>query len=173
MKRMILTGLAVALVAALASVSIVAQQPQGRGRGAGMGMGMGPGGGPGGPGGPFPLLRELNLTAEQREQIRTIMEEQRSGNPPQEKIGDLERQLQIAILDGDQQKIAEIKTALIAAHNEALADRIALQTKIAQILTAEQKAKEKELLANAPAGPRGRGPGRGGFGMGHFLGWLR
>ena len=137
----------------------------------GRGMGMGPGGGPGGPGGPFPMMRELNLTEAQREQIRTITEQHRSDNPPQQKVADLERQLRIAIL-GDGQNIDQLKAALIAAHNEALTERIEIQTRIAQVLTPEQRAKEKELLSKMPEG-RGRGPGRGGPGGGPGFGRLR
>ena len=69
---------------------------------------------------------------------------------------DLERQLQTAILADtpDQQKIEELKTSINSASAQELAARIDLQTRIAQILTPEQRAQARDAV--------GKGPGRRG-----------
>lgn len=161
MKRTIVA--AVAVLALAASASLTAQPPQGRGFG---GRGLGPGG-PGGPGrGPGPVLHQLNLTEEQREQVRALAEEERK-TKPQGNMMELQKQLQTAIFSdtADLAKIEELKAAIASAEAALLSKRIDHELKIAQILTVEQRARARELIANAP-GPRpgGRGPGRrGGF----------
>jgi periplasmic protein CpxP/Spy len=147
MKRTIWTTVMAVAVAALVTIPLVAQQPQGRGFGRGMGMGMGPGGpgGRGGPGGPMALLRGVELTDAQREQIRGIMDAHRQDAPAQRMHG-LQQQLQLAILADapDAAKIQELKGAIAGANDEALASRIEMETKIAQILTPAQRAKARE-----------------------------
>jgi Spy/CpxP family protein refolding chaperone len=71
---------------------------------------------------------------------------------------DLERQLQAAILaeTPDQQKIDELKNSIATASAAQLAARIELQSRIAQVLTPEQRAQAREALGKAPAGRRGR-----------------
>lgn len=159
MKRTIWAGVVATLVAIAAAVPLAAQPPQGPGgRGPGRGGFAAPGG-PGGPGMPFPILRELNLTDEQREQIRTLTEQRRSqSNNPQRKVADLERSLQLALFADapDQQKIDELKSAIAAATAEELSARIELETKLAQILTPEQRAQAREAFDRVGP-PRGRG----------------
>jgi Spy/CpxP family protein refolding chaperone len=124
---------------------------------------MGPGGGPG-PGGPLPILRALNLTDAQREQVRAIMAERKDTAPPGAKIGELQRKLEAAILADtpDHAAIDELKSAIVAAHNEELAARIDVETRIAQILTPEQRAQARDILSKEPA-PGFRGRRGGGF----------
>ena len=153
MKRTILFTVAAAVLAAVASIPLVAQ-----GRGAG-GRGFGPGG-PGGFG-PLAVLRDLNLSAAQREQIRAITEDRRAdGKPPDARVGELQKQLQLAIFsDGTQpQKLDELKAAIAAAHAEELAARIDVETRIAQVLTPEQRSQARDALAKTgpPDGGRGR-----------------
>jgi Spy/CpxP family protein refolding chaperone len=59
----------------------------------------------------MPMLRGLNLTDAQREQIRTLSEQRRASGDPRRTLMDLERQLQTAILADtpDQQKIDDLK----------------------------------------------------------------
>ena len=161
MTRLMMTGAAVALAAAVA-VPVVAQQPQGRGQGR-QGVEIGRRGGPGGPGGgPMALLRGVQLTDAQREQIRAIHQDARpEASAP--KVADLQRQLNLALLADapDLGKIAELKSAITTAHGEMLARRIDVETRIAQVLTPEQRAQARDRLAKAPAGGRGpRGPRR-------------
>jgi Spy/CpxP family protein refolding chaperone len=132
-------------------------QQQRRGRGPG-GPGFGGPGGPGGPGGRggfAVIMREL--TPEQRTQVRAIMEESRPDGPPAE--GKLRRDLEAELLADvpNEARIEELRQQIIAAAGEGLTRHIAVQKKVAAILTPEQKAKARERLAE---GPQGRGPGR-------------
>jgi Spy/CpxP family protein refolding chaperone len=143
MKR-ILTMVVAAAVLAGGSMAVVSAQPGPGRRG----------------GGPFPLMRIPDLTDAQRQQIRQLMEEQRdAGDRPMRQVGDLERQLHAELFADapDAGKIEALKTQIASAHAAALESRIELQTKIAQILTPEQR---KQLRENP--GRAGRG-GRGGF----------
>jgi Spy/CpxP family protein refolding chaperone len=58
----------------------------------------------------------------------------------------------------DLAKIDQLKSAIAEAEAAALARRIDVDLKVAQVLTAEQRAKARELRG---PGMRGRGPGRG------------
>jgi Spy/CpxP family protein refolding chaperone len=112
------------------------------------------------------------LTEEQRQQVRAIMDEGRGaqqGPPVEAKLRrDLETEL-LADAPNDQ-KIEDLKQQILTAHAEGLSRHISVQKRIAQVLTAEQRAKARERLAQAPSegrgprggGPRGGGPRRGG-----------
>ena len=141
MKRTIWFSIAAIILAAAVVVPVIAQPPQsGGGRGPGRGMA---------PGAPFGMLRELNLTDAQREQIRALTEQRRGqADNPRRKVADLERQLQVAVFADapDQQKIDDLKKAVAAATAEELTARIELQSQIAQVLTPEQRAQAREAL---------------------------
>ena len=159
MKRTIWA--AIAIVAIVAMIPVVAQGPQGRVGRRGFGGLDGQGGGPGGRGGPGgPMIHQLNLTEQQREQVKTILEGQREDRPGAN-MRELQTQLQAAIFadTADLAKIEQLKTAIAAAEAAMLSARIDTELKISQILTAEQRAKARELAANRPG--RGRGPERG------------
>jgi Spy/CpxP family protein refolding chaperone len=123
-------------------------------------MGMGPGRGPGGPGG-MGLLRGVELTEAQRAQIRTIHEQAREDARPAQ-MAELQKQLHLAILADslDSAAIEQLKQSIATAEAAALAHRIDVQTRVAQVLTPEQRATARQHL-ETNAGPRGR-PGRGG-----------
>ena len=159
MTRKIWSSVAVGALVATVAIPVVAQPPQApqtpQGR-------VGPG--RGGPWGALPLLRGLNLTDAQREQVRALTAERRNqADNPRRKVAELEQQLRLAIFaDGhDQQKISELKAAIDAASAEELTTRIDLQTRIAQILTDEQRAQARETLSNN-TGRRGPAFGRRG-----------
>jgi Spy/CpxP family protein refolding chaperone len=157
MKSMLKTGVVGAIAAVfVASVAIASSQDQGQRRGPGA-RGEGPGG-PGGRGFMPGIMREL--TEEQRTQVRAILDEQRDdrqGPPADAKLRrDLEAEL-LADTPNDQ-KIEELRGQILAAESEVLSRHIAVQKRIAQILTPEQRAKAREHLSQDP--PRGRG-GRG------------
>jgi Spy/CpxP family protein refolding chaperone len=111
----------------------------------------------------MPLLHRLDLSSSQREQIRAITEAQRDkadGSPS--KMPDLQRQLQLAIFSDtpEQGRIVELKAAIAAALAEELATRIDVETRIAQVLTTEQRAQAREALSKPGSrhgGRRGRG----------------
>ena len=156
--RTLWTTLAVVVLAAVALVTISAQAqepPQDRRGRMGEARGFGPGRGQG------PVLARLNLTEQQREQVRAIMEESRarSGEAPVQKIGELQRELHTAIFADtpDLAKIDQLKTAIAEAEAAVLGKRIEVELKIAQVLTAEQRAQARET----PAPRGGRGPRRG------------
>jgi Spy/CpxP family protein refolding chaperone len=162
MRSVIKTAVVSAVAAVfVASVAIAAGQGPGQGKGPGQGQGR-HGGGPGGPGfggrgGPGPMFGLMqDLTEEQRTQVRAIMEEQREQGPPAD--AKLRHALEAELLADapNEAKIEELRQQIIVATGEGLARHIAVQKKIAQILTAEQRAKARERLAE---GPRGRGRG--------------
>lgn len=152
MKRTIWSGLAAIVLAAAVTIPAIAQPPQGGG-------GRGPGrGGPAARGAALPLLRALDLTDAQREQIRALTDQRRArGDDPRRAVVDLERQLQLAVFADtpEPQKIDELRKAVAAAHAEGLAARIELQSRIAELLTPEQRAKARDTF--------GTSRGRGGF----------
>jgi periplasmic protein CpxP/Spy len=149
MTRTMWTAVAAMILAAAVAIPVIAQPPQG---------GRGPGRGPGA-GGLMPVLRGLNLTDAQREQIRALTDERRAAGDPGRNLMDLERQLQTAILADtpDQQKIEELKNSIAAASAQELAARIDLQSRIAQVLTPEQRAQAREAVGKGP-GHRGGAP---------------
>jgi Spy/CpxP family protein refolding chaperone len=146
------------LVAAALAISLGALPALAQGPGQRMG---GPGrGGPGGPApGPafVPMLQQLDLTDQQREQVRALMEANRPPADPGQ-LRDAELKLHAAILgdNADPQAIDTAKAAINAAHAAELDHQIDMLTKIAQILTPDQR---QQLLKLQSEGPRGRGRG--------------
>src|SRR4026209_1381041 len=119
MKRAIWSSIVMIVFAAAATIPAIAQPPQGR---------VGPG--RGGQGGPMPMLRGLDLTEAQREQVRALTAERgKQGEHPGSKVAELERERRLAVFADtpDLQKIDELKTAIAAATSEALAARIDLE----------------------------------------------
>lgn len=137
MKRLLIV-LALALAAA---APLAAQPPQGHAGHDRMGGPMM------GPGGPFAVLHGLNLTDDQRQQIKTILEENRPTERPQ--TIDLARKLHAAILTGDNGALDGIKTQLLQAHEQELDRQIAVLQRIAPILTAEQKQRALNRLTQS------------------------
>lgn len=164
MKRFTFS-LVVTAVLGLAAYSLADAQGARRGF---QGGGMGPGAGffqergPGGPGrgpgrGGFMFsLRGLDLTEDQRTQIKAIHDAEREARqgPPAE--AQLHRQLRAALYaEGpDAQKIADLQQQLAQAHAARLAKQIAVEQKIAAVLTAEQRAQVVERLSKEPGNAR-------------------
>lgn len=145
MKRVLFSTI-VAVVVGVAGFSFASAQPDGQ-----RGPGFGPGGrGRGGPGGFGHLARIADLTDEQRAQVRSILDEERGtrqGPPP---AAALRQQLEAEILADapDDQKIDALRQQLVQAQGEALAKQIAVQRRIAQVLTPEQRAKARERVTD-------------------------
>jgi protein CpxP len=159
-----LSTIAVAAIVVTTAVSVGAGQPP-----AGRGTGMGPGRGPGGP---LPILRQLNLTEAQREQIKTLTDQQRAQSREQtagHPFAELQRDLRAAIFADapDMAQIDQLRASIAEAEAAMLAARVDLQMKIAQILTPEQRKQARELSDRRPGragraldrGPRGPGSG--------------
>src|SRR3954470_5011341 len=104
---------AAVVLTALGTITVLAQGPgpQGRGRGPG---------GPGGPGAPnlLAMVRQLDLSDTQREQLRQIMEEGRQNGDPGAGVREAERKLHGAILaeTPDGASLETLKSAVNAAH---------------------------------------------------------
>jgi periplasmic protein CpxP/Spy len=150
MKRLTLS-VVITAVLGLAAYTMAGAQAPTRGRGFG----------PGGPGpdrGAMGLLRGVDLTTEQQAQIKALRDAERDSRqgPPAEM--QLQRQLQAEIFADapDAQTISSLQEQIAQAQTARLARQIALDQKIAQVLTAEQRAKIRERLAEAPSarGPR-------------------
>ena len=139
----------VAVVLAVAAFSFA--DAQGRGQ-----RGPRPDGGPGfGRGGPGGFARFADLTDEQKKQVQAILEEERSSREGPPASMTIRRQLDAEILSDspDEQKIDTLRLQLVQAHGEELSRQIAVQRRIAQVLTVEQRATARERLDK----PRGRG----------------
>jgi len=135
------------LAAALITAPLVAQGQGGRGPG-----GRGPGG-PGGPGmGILGMVRDLDLTDAQKQQIHALMEEQRKGGEPGAQIRAAEQKLHAALFaeTPDLQAIDAAKTALNTAHAAELDQRVELMQKVAQILTSVQRSQLLQRPSRAP-----------------------
>jgi Spy/CpxP family protein refolding chaperone len=156
MKRMFFSG----VVAAVIGVSAFGfSYAQGRGPRGGDGPGFAPGFGGRGPGG---LARLADLTEEQQKLVRSILEEDRASRQGPPAAVTLQRQLSAELLADapDDQKIDTLRQQLIQAQGEELARHIALERKIAQVLTPEQRATARQRLAEGPRGRGERGQGR-------------
>ena len=171
MKNVIKTAVVGAITAVfVASVAVASsqqasgdQQPQ---RPAGA---QGRRGGPGGPGfgrgGPMGVIF-ADLTEQQREQIKAIHDAQRQSEQGAPADAKLRQQLELELLADtpNDQTIESLKQQIATAQLENLTRHVAVQRQISQILTAEQRAKARERIAQAPEG-RGR-RGEGGFRFG-------
>jgi Spy/CpxP family protein refolding chaperone len=150
MKSMLKTGVVGAIAALfVASVAIAGGQDPGQHRGQRMG-------GPGGRG-MLPSIMQ-DLTEEQRTQVRAIMQEQRQGEPGPPADAKQRRELEAELLADvpNDQKIDDLKQQILAAQAEGLSRHIDVQKRVAQVLTAEQRAKARAMLAEAQREGRGR-----------------
>jgi Spy/CpxP family protein refolding chaperone len=106
------------------------------------------------------MLRGVDLTDAQRQQILAIHESVRDETLAG-KMGDLQKQLQLAILSDaqDLQKIEQLKQAIAEAEAVMLAHRIDVQTRVVQLLTPAQRAQARQNLekVSQPGGRLGRG----------------
>lgn len=161
LKTYIAAGAAVLTLAAGAPLLLASQDPQPRRPGPGFG-GPPPGGGPGmrmgaGALGLGPGMRELDLTDDQKQQLKTIAESHRDEFRAAGEKARAAHQGMQALVEADtiDENAIRAKSAEIAA---ADAEMMILNAKVRkesmQILTAEQLAKLKELKDQ---GPRRRG----------------
>jgi periplasmic protein CpxP/Spy len=183
-------GVGVMVVAALTVVALSAQQgpPPGRGPGGPGGPGFGMMGGPGGPFGRGMIvqgLRQLNLTDDQKAQVKAIMQKHQ---PDEKALAEKGRPLRDALhaaVTADTFNADDIRAkalAVAAVEADAAVLRAQIHAEVFAVLTPDQQAQAKQLQAAAKArggrgmmgwGGRGRGPGRGGFGgFRGFGGWI-
>ena len=119
----------------------------------------GPGGfGPGGPGrGGLGVLRGVELTEEQKSSIKAIHEAERSardarGDTDSRSGAQAHRELEAEIFadSPDPQKIASLQQQITQAQAAALAHRTATMQKVAEVLTAEQRAGIRNRSSRSP-----------------------
>jgi Spy/CpxP family protein refolding chaperone len=160
-KTSIVAGVAALALAASASTYVAAQDQQPR-RGPGFGGPMGPGpGGPGmrmrGPGGPIAGFRRLDLTDDQKEQLKKIAE---SHQAEFKAIGEKTRAAHEgmrALMDAetiDESAIRAKSQEVAAAQADAMILNAKVRKESLQVLTADQLAKLKERRDARPDGPR-------------------
>lgn len=127
----------------------------------------GPDGGPrrggpgGGRGGGLAVLRDANLSDEQKAAIKAIRDADQAPGPDLTSDGRLRRELQAELYADapDAAKITALQQQLNESQSARLARQIATDQKIAQVLTAEQRAKVRERLSRRPPA-RDNGPQR-------------
>ena len=149
---------AAALALSLGALPLMAQAPGGGFGAAGQrpgGPGRGRGAGPGGPMGIFPGLNQVGLTDAQRDQVRSILEQERQSGDPGGKMRQAEEALRSAILADvpDSQAIDAAKAAVNTARAAELDRRADLMQKIAQILTPAQRQQLAQLPPPPPRKP--------------------
>lgn len=161
-KTLIQAGLMLALLIA-AGVGVQAQQPstqnpaEGPGKMERGGRGFRRGSGAGGNFGPR-VLDELNLTDDQKKQVHAIVRQTfESNKATREELRRLGEKRRQGTLSADDEARAR------ALHKEMRAAMGATETKIAAVLTAEQKAKVEELMKQRKAGFERSGGGCRGF----------
>jgi Spy/CpxP family protein refolding chaperone len=132
----------------LAAYTFSSAQPPARGP-----EGQRPRGGPGG----VALLRGADLTEEQKAAIKAIRDAEESAQQGQSSERQLRRELQAAVFadNPDTRKIASLQQQLAESQSARLARQIATEQKIAQVLTAEQRARIRERLTHPPSERRG------------------
>jgi Spy/CpxP family protein refolding chaperone len=145
------------LAAALGAIPVLAHQGQGGQGGFAPGGQQGRGRGPGGPGGPniMMMVRQLDLSDAQKEQLKEILDDRRESGDPGKVGREAEQKLSQAIFGEtvDAAALESARAAIAAAHAAELERRVETMQKVAQILTPAQR---QQLLTLRPEG-RGRG----------------
>ncbi len=159
MRRHALLHIFVVLAFAATTAIVFAQAsappgpPAGAGpRGQGPGRMFGPGALPPG------LIARLQLTDQQRADIRSLVTEQRAARHSANiKQRDLRQQLDAQVFADtpDTAKIKDLQSQIAAAQADGLAARVDLQVKIAQILTPDQRAQALTFLSQRQRGRMG------------------
>jgi Spy/CpxP family protein refolding chaperone len=122
---------------------------------------MGRQAGPGGPG-PMGLMRQLNLTDDQRTRIQSITQQhQQSHQADMQKMSDLEQQLKNAIFaDNGPSDTTALQQQVQALRAQFETDRVNVEKQIAAVLTPDQRKQVRDMPGNFLGGP-GMGRGRG------------
>lgn len=140
------SAIVAAMVVPLFAISASFAQP---GQGGHRGRGFGPGPGPGmGPFGGLRMLRELNLSDEQRQEIRGIMQTARESGV-QKQLMDARKALQDAVENPtlDENNIRNLADQLGVAEGNAAVERAHIRQQILQILTDEQRQELEKMQA--------------------------
>jgi len=101
-------------------------------------------------GGPFPMLRQLDLSDAQREQIRSILgQNQEESRAIRERLSAARKaqEAAITIVPTDEGQIRARTSELAAIEADAAVQRAKLHAAVFQVLTPEQQEKAKQLQA--------------------------
>ncbi len=99
------------------------------------------------------LLRQLNLTDQQKEQIKTLMENNRTASQANfDKMKTFQDQLKAATETGtfNEDQVRQILTARSQVSIELEVNRLRTDSAIINLLTPEQKTQLQQLKQNAP-----------------------
>jgi Spy/CpxP family protein refolding chaperone len=164
-KRFSTLALGAAAVAMLAVGVAYAQNPPAAPQGRAPAMGRG--GGQMGPMGMMGMFRRLDLSTQQKDELKAAFQAQRDQNQAvRDRVRKAEQALQTALLADapDQGKIQQLQTDLSQAQQDALGARVAMELKAYQILTPAQRQQLRD--AQARRGSRMGRRGRWGGGSG-------
>jgi len=140
--------LGIALASALALASTAGAQDEGRPRGRERGP-HGEGMGPMGPGGPMRMLRELDLSDDQRQQIRALFEEVDATGVPK-RLRESRESLHDAIESGaDESTLRQQASQLGEVEGDAAVEWARVHARIQEILTTEQRKELEQLKQDA------------------------
>ena len=139
-KNIVLSTVTI-LVAVLVAGAAIVNAQRGEGR-----RGFGPG-----------ITFGVELSEDQREQIRSIMSEERQ-RPDREAARSLRRDLRLELLadNPDPARIDSLRSEILDAERASLERRIDAQQRIAQVLTPEQRTEARQTLREAPRHRHGR-----------------
>jgi len=163
MKKMTMTVAALVIALPLSATVLAG----GRGD---CGDGYGDGPGPRGDAMMGPMMRDLDLSDEQRDQIRTLMQGQRAQRQQNWEQRSEYRQQMHQLLMADQFDEAAAKKLIesqSAQHEQQMLERLKLHHQVLSVLTPEQKAEYQQKMENWEPGyhhhgkGHGKGPGKG------------
>lgn len=132
----------------LMMISLFAIAAFAQGRGQGRPQGGPPNGGQGGPGGPEMMLRFLELTDAQKDQVKALGEAEETRTEQfRNQIGEAHKALGEATAKGqfNEQQVRAIAAKIAEAEIEMTVSHARMQAAIYQILTAEQRARLDKL----------------------------
>ena len=161
-KRFSTLALGVAAVAMLGFGVAYAQSPAAAPQNRGPAMGRS-----GGQMGPMGMFRRLDLSTQQKDELKATFQAQRDQNQAvRDRVRKAEQALQTELLADapDQGKIQQLQTDLNQAQQDALGARVAMELKAYQILTPAQRQQLRD--AQARRGSRMGRRGRWGGGSG-------
>jgi Spy/CpxP family protein refolding chaperone len=122
-------------------------------------------------GGPGPemiehISRELNLTDDQRAQVKAIFESQQAaGEERHAKLEAIHKQIDDATANGqfDEATVRNLANQQAALMADEMVDHLRMHAKLYSLLTPEQKTKADQMMKmHGPGGPHGHGEGHHG-----------
>lgn len=109
------------------------------------------------------ISRELNLTDAQKEQVKTILEAQRSTEDERHaKLDEIRKQIDAATANGqfDEAQVRPLADQQAQLMADQMVDHLRMHSKIYGLLTAEQRTKADQMMKQGEH-RRGPGPGHG------------